>query len=166
MRRLPYLSSLCYCAGVLAACAGSDAERAADTGATQVATQVAAPAGTATLSLSDVAGRWNVRAVPETGRDTTPSTYVLTATADTTGWTIAHPDRPRPIPTRVLASAGDSIVTEAGPFESVRREGVQVTTRTVWRRQGDRLVGASVARYQTTGADSVLRIRAEATRAP
>jgi hypothetical protein len=67
---------------------------------------------------------------------------------------------------RVVSVNGDSIVTEAGPFESVRRKGVQVTTRTALRKVGDRLVGATRARYASTGADTVLILRTEATRAP
>ena len=74
-------------------------------------------------------------------------------------------DRP-PIPMRVIAVAGDSIVTETGPYESVRRKGVQVRTYGVVRRQGDRLVGSTVARYSASGPDSVLRFRMEATRVP
>lgn len=125
-----------------------------------------AAAGGGTISLADVAGKWNMRAVPEGGGDTTPTTLVLTATADTTGWSIAFPNRSQPVPLRVVAVAGDSIVTETGPYESARRKGVQVRTRGVMRREGDRLVGSTVSRYQTTGADSVLRLRTEATRAP
>jgi hypothetical protein len=118
----------------------------------------------APISLADVAGRWNVVATPTSG-DTTPTMYVLTATADTTGWTIGFPNRD-PIPTRVASVAGDSIVLTAGPFESVRRRGVQVTTHSILRREGDRLVGTTHATYATTGADNALTLRTEGTRAP
>jgi hypothetical protein len=57
-------------------------------------------------------------------------------------------------------------MTEAGPYESVLRQGVQVTLRGVLRHQGDRLVGTTVAHFSGSGADSVLRVRTEATRAP
>jgi hypothetical protein len=160
MSCLRRLRSFCCAAAVLTACSKPDTE-AADTAA------VAPPAAPAPapLSLAQVAGRWNGRAVPETGTDTTPTTFVLTTTADTTGWSIAVPNR-QPIPTRVVAVGGDSIVTETGPYESSRRRGVRVTTRVVWRMEGDRLIGSAVARYVTTGPDSVLRLRYEATRAP
>ena len=105
------------------------------------------------------------RQQPLAGRDTAATTYVMAAAADTAGWTITFPNR-RPIRMRVLAVAGDSVVTEAGPFESARRRGVRVTTRNVSRLQGDRLVGTTVARYVTTGPDSVLTLRNEGTRAP
>ncbi|MEJ7813361.1 MAG: hypothetical protein WKG32_23335 [Gemmatimonadaceae bacterium] len=160
-RRLPALWSLPCCAIIFAACSKPDTE-AADT--TTAAAPAAVPASPAPLSLSQVAGRWNVRNIPETG-DTTPTPFVLNATADTTGWTFTFPGR-QPIPMRVAAVAGDSIVTVAGPFESARRKGVRVRTRAVMRLEGDRLVGITVARYVTTGPDSVLRLRMEATRAP
>jgi hypothetical protein len=116
----------------------------------------------AAASLADAAGTWNVRSVPEAG-DTTPTTYVLTATADS-AWKIAFPSG-LVVPAHAMA-AGDSIVAQAGPFASQRRKGVQVTTETVLRRVGDRLVGTTVAHYKTAGADSVLRLRVEGTRAP
>jgi len=114
-----------------------------------------------TISVADVAGTWDMRSVPETG-DTTATVYQVEATAD--GWTLMLPDRD-PIEGEVWTS-GDSIVLDAGPFESVRRDGVMVTTHTVYRLEGDRLVGTTVARYATTEADSVLRLSTEGTRAP
>ena len=160
MRRSRSLGFTC-CALLLAACGGGDAE-VADTMLAD-STAMPAPAGV-TLALADVAGRWNMRAVPESG-DTTPTMYVLMATADSSGWSITFPDR-EPVPTRVVAVGGDSLVLETGPYESARRAGVQTTTTTTLRMVGDSLVGPSVARYQTTGADSVLRLRSSGTRAP
>jgi hypothetical protein len=161
MRRFAFL---CCTAIAVVGCAKSDDSTTADTAAGAVAaTTTPAPA---TISLADVAGKWNVRSVPESGTDTTPTTYVLTATADTTGWTLAFPGRPTPVPARVVAVAGDSIVLSVGPFASVRRRGVQVTTETVARLRDGKLVGNSVAHYRTTGPDSVLRLRTEGTKAP
>jgi hypothetical protein len=115
-----------------------------------------------TISLADVAGTWEMRSVPETGSDTTATVYQLVASAD--GWTLMLPDRD-PIEAEVTTS-GDSIVMVAGPFESVRRDGVMVTTHSVYRLEGNRLVGTVVARYETTEADSVLRLASEGTRTP
>jgi hypothetical protein len=164
-RRIPCLLALAALAGC------SSSERRADDTAAAVAVPesaagsvVATPAAAAPISLAAVAGRWQVRAVPETG-DTTATTYVLTATSDTTGWMMAFPDRP-PVPLRVVAVAGDSVVIEAGPYQSVRRKGVQVTTNGVMRMDGDRLVGSTVAHYRTSGPDSVLKLRTEGTRRP
>lgn len=119
-------------------------------------------AAAATISLADVAGTWDMRSVPETGADTTATVYQIQATAD--GWTLYLPDRD-PIEAAVTTS-GDSIIVDAGPFESVRRAGLMVSTRGVFRLEGDRLVGTTVAHYQTTEADSVLSLHVEGTRAP
>jgi hypothetical protein len=151
-----FFVSLC-CAAVVAGCSKPDAPPAADT------TAVAAPAP-APISLAEVAGKWTVRTMAENS-DSVLVTSEMTATADTSGWVTIVPGRP-PLPTRVVEVAGDSITTEFGPFESVLRPGVQVTTRTVMRLRDGKLVGSLVARYVTTGADSVTRLRLEATRAP
>jgi hypothetical protein len=149
------------CIALLVACARTEEQPATDTagGATDVA---AAPA----ISLADVAGRWDVTSTPESGTDTSATRYVLTATPEMTGWTISFPNRAQPVPIRIISVEGDSIVTEAGPFESVRRKGVQVSTRNVFRKQGDRLTGTTRARYQSTGADTVLMLRTQGMRAP
>lgn len=126
-------------------------KQAADTGA-----------GAATISLADIAGTWDMRAVPETGADTTATAYQVQATAD--GLTLFLPDRD-PIEAAVTTS-GDSIIVDAGPFESVRRAGVMVRTHSAFRLEGDRLVGTTVAHYVTSDADSVLRLHVEGTRAP
>ena len=68
------------------------------------------------------------------------------------------------MPVRVTVS-GDSIMTATGPYESVLRKGVQVTTDGVLRKQDGKLVGISTAHYRTAGADSVVRLRIEMTRA-
>jgi hypothetical protein len=71
-----------------------------------------------------------------------------------------------PVPVRVVASGGDSVVTATGPYEALRRPGVRVSTRAVYRLRGERLIGRTVARYQSAGADSVLVLHVEGTRAP
>jgi hypothetical protein len=118
---------------------------------------------TAAVNLADVAGTWNIRSVPETG-DTTAVNSTLTATADTTGWTLTLQGRP-PIPVRVRVE-GDSIITVAGPYESILRAGTQVTTTSVYRLQNGMLDGRTMARYATTGADSVLNLRSMGHKAP
>ena len=120
-------------------------------------------AAPAAVALADVAGKWDMRVMPETG-DSTLVSYQLVAGADASGWTLNLPNRP-PVPARVTA-AGDSIVLEAGPFESVLRKGVQVTTQTVTRLQDGKLIGRTTAHYATSSADSVVQLRLEGTRAP
>jgi hypothetical protein len=123
-----------------------------------------APAAPAPVALADFAGKWNVRTMAESG-DSTLVTYELVASGDTSGWSLNFPKR-KPVPMRVLAVAGDSVVTEAGPFESVLRKGIKVTTNTVLRLQDGKLVGTTIAHYATSGADSVRNLRMEGTRAP
>jgi hypothetical protein len=148
--------ALC-CAAVLGGCTKTEKQPAADTAA--VVAEAPAPAA---ISLADVAGKWRVRGMSETG-DSTLVTFELNATADPSGWTFTFPNR-KPIPVRVT-TAGDSIMTESGPYESVLRKGVQVTTRGMLRLEGDKLVGTTVARYAGSSRDS-LRVRTEATRTP
>lgn len=115
------------------------------------------------ISLADVAGTWVMDAESETGQ-AVPQ-YEMVVTTDPSGWEMRFPDR-EPIPVRVVEVAGDSIVTDAGPYASVLRPGVQVTTHGVYRLEGDRLIGTVVARYQTTEADSVTIVYGEGTRKP
>jgi hypothetical protein len=138
---------LCSCSPALLACA-SPADRPADTAA------VASAAAKTPLALADVAGRWKVRANNYRGDSLT--VYELNATRDTSGWTITFPNRP-PLPLQIIAVAGDSIVTETGPYPSVLRTSVGVRSlRAVNRLEGDQIVGSFTARYQTTEPDSVL----------
>jgi hypothetical protein len=168
--------ALFCCAALLGGCTGQEQSPAMDTTATSPA--AASPAGAATADsapdattdsasirlLAVLAGRWNMRAIPTTG-DSTLVRYVLAATSSRSGWTVTFPDR-EPIPVRVIALAGDSLVTEMGPYSSALRKDVMVTTRTVSRLRNDSLVGTFMAGYSTTGPDSLLRGRIEGTRAP
>jgi hypothetical protein len=90
----------------------------------------------------------------------------MVATGDTSGRVFNFPKR-KPVPLRVIVVDGDSIVTEAGPFQSVLRKGAKVTvSHSVYRLQDGKLVGATTAHYATSGPDSVAHLRFEATRAP
>jgi hypothetical protein len=155
--------ALCCCAIVLAGCSKPKEQPAMDTAADTTAAAPVAPAP-APIKLADVAGKWSVRVMPENG-DTTLTKYEMVATGDSSGWSINAPKR-KPIPVRIVAVDGDSIVTEAGPFESLIRKGVKVTSRSVNRLQDGKLVGTITARYATTGPDSVAHLRSEGTRAP
>ncbi|NOT07600.1 MAG: hypothetical protein HOP28_05255 [Gemmatimonadales bacterium] len=148
MSRLALVTALAFCA----ACGGG--EKPAEAPAP-------APPAPAPINLADVSGEWTVRAMAE-GTDSTLVTYTLTATADTTGWTITLPNRP-PMPMQIAAS-GDSVVGTVAPYESVLRKGVTVSTHSVLRLLDGKLVGTTVARYSTTGADSVANLRTEGVR--
>ena len=150
------------CTALLAACSTRDKPASTDSAAGTVDSAAMAPAPKA-FALSDVAGKWNVTSKPESGTDTSATTYVLNATADTTGWTITFPGR-SPMPVHVQAS-GDSVITVAGPYDSVRRKGLKVTTNGAFRLKGEKLVGRTTAHFKTTKADSVLTLMNEGTKA-
>ena len=149
---------------LLAACAKKD-ESAATTdtmAASTTAPTNEAPAAPA-LSLDSVAGKWNFTSTPTSGANRTATKYVLTATNNTSGWTLNFPGR-QPVPARVTVY-GDSVGVDAGPYESVRRKGVQVTTNGFMRLQNGKLVGTTTAHYAVKTADSVLVLTTEGTRA-
>ena len=132
---------------------------AATTGDT--AAPAATTAETTPISLSQLAGNWKVRTTDAQGG--TPIETHIRATADSSDWTMVGPDN-KPVPVRVVAVGGDSIVTEAGPFASYIVKGAKVSTRTVYRLQGDKLVGTTEARYKIGGRDSVALRATEGTR--
>ena len=125
-------------------------------------TPPAATAETTTLSLSDIAGTWKLHSIDEGGGN--PVDTELHATADKSGWTLIGPDR-KTYPVRVLAVEGDSVVTESGPRPSFVRKGAQVTTRTVYRLQGDKLVGRIESQFKIGSRDSVGQRTSEGMRA-
>jgi hypothetical protein len=157
----------CSATLLFAACAKSDQgakDSAAGAAAAPAAAATPAPTPPPALSLADVAGKWQVRAVPESGTDTTATTYVLTATADTTGWVITFPSGLK-VPVHVTAS-GDSVIERTGTFASQRRKGVKVMTEGSFRLQNGKLVGTTIGHYAKAGPDSVLRLRTEGTKMP
>ena len=154
--------AICCSAAILAGCAKKDEAPVDTSSAMAPSTTPATTTAPAAVNLADVAGKWNMRAVPTTG-DTTATTYVLVATATPTGWTMTFPGR-KAMAIKVTTDA-DSITVDAGPFSSVRRKAVQVTTHTVSRLQGGNLVGSTVAHYSVKTADSVLTLTTTGTRA-
>lgn len=140
--------------GLLAACGGRPPEQAPETPAD---TAAFGPA----ISLADIEGTWNMRYTPVSG-DTAVTTSQVTVTPE--GWTLLLPDRD-PIQAEVTA-AGDSLIVVEGPYESIRRPGTTVTMNSVYRLDGDRLVGVVAARYEMEGAANLLVMLSEGTRAP
>lgn len=150
-------------AAVLAGCTKAEDRTVGDASTRDtVGAAAETPAASAAISLADVAGKWKIRSTDEAGGNVVEAE--LLATAGTSGWTLTGPNR-KPIPVRVIAVAGDSIVTEAGPYESFLRKGVQVSTRAVSRLQDGKLVGTIEARFAMGGRDSVAIRRSEGTRA-
>ena len=157
--------AICSCIVALAGCAKGEQQPAQDSTAAQAAAAMPAPPpAPPAISLADVAGTWNMQTMAAES-DSVLVSYQMTATADTTGWVFHFPKRP-PVPIRVLSVAGDSVVTEAGPYQSVLRSGAKVTTHSVMRLKDGKLVATTVAHYAVAGADSVRNLRAQGTRAP
>jgi hypothetical protein len=154
MRRLALLSGV----AVFVACTKSETP-ATDTAAAVAPEPAAAPAP-APLSLASVAGKYKVTGKNEAG-DSTLLTYDLDA-SDTTKWTIKFTDRPEPVTQRIVSVSGDSIVLEAGPYKSALKKNLMVTTHTVYHMQDGKLMGRTIARYNTKGPDSVRIVISEA----
>ncbi|CAN5158204.1 hypothetical protein BH23GEM2_BH23GEM2_12860 [soil metagenome] len=118
------------------------------------------------VTLADFAGTWEGPVRPQ-GSDSVVANVELLATSSNDGWSFtvvnaANPVQASTTPARVVAFEGDSVILEAGPFASILREGEQVTTRSVYRLQGDRMVGMVEATYPATG--ETVTLNSEATR--
>jgi glucose/arabinose dehydrogenase len=150
MNGIRRLGLVAVAASVVAACGGAS---------DQTKQQAADTATTAAAPVPSFNGTWDMRSVPESG-DTAPT--VFQAKVENDVWTLLLPNRP-PIPATSMVQ-GDSVIVDAGPYESVRRAGVQVTVHSVYRLSGDQLNGYSIAHYKNAGADSVLRLTSTGTR--
>jgi hypothetical protein len=158
MRRL----ALCCSIAALVGCQKPKEQPAADTTAMSApAPEPAAPAAPAPISLADVAGKWTMKTMAQDA-DSVLVTYQLVA--DSAGMTFNFPKR-KPVKAKASAS-GDSIVVDAGPYESVLRKGMQVTTHSVLRLKDGKLEGTTLAHYKTTKPDSVRTLRVEGTKNP
>lgn len=135
---------------LLAACKPADnANNAADTTAARVAT------------AEDFNGTWQMTGRNEAGDSIIATRLVVAGDSFTTTFADG-----RSITGRVVSRGGDSIITEAGPYQSALRRGVQVRTHNIMRRDGDRLVGVTHATYAYSSGDSTVTIRQSGTRVP
>jgi hypothetical protein len=145
----------------LAACAKKE-EPAKDTAAAMATpAPTPPPAPAKTISLADVAGKWNFETRGD-APDTVVTKAVLVATADTSGWVMELPSGKK-VATRVNVS-GDSIMLRSDSYASMRRKGKQVWTEAVYRLENGKLVGTMVGHYANSGADSVLKLHSEGTK--
>lgn len=151
------LASLAVLALIACGKSKDDAAAVADSIAAAAAAAMPAP-----ITLADVAGKWNVKTMAM-GSDSALLNFEINAGADASGWSFTFPGKD-PVPVRVVEVAGDSITTEAGPYESALRKGVQVSTHSVMRLMDGKLVGATTARYNVMTADSVVMLHTEGTR--
>lgn len=141
------------------ACTKKDETPAVDTTA---AAPAPAPAPAA-ITAADLTGSWDVSVKNEAG-DSTLTTYVLTAPADTSKWTMQFKGRSDAIPTHITAMAGDSVTLHTGPYSSALRKDVQVWTDAVYRIVDGKMVGKAVAHYSVKTADSVRTLNVEGTK--
>jgi hypothetical protein len=163
MYRTSRLALACSTTLLLAACAKKEPVKDT-TAAMAPAAATPAPAPAPALALTDVAGKWSFRAVPTTGKDTSATLWELNATADTATWTMTFKSGLK-VPVHAHVS-GDSLHLAAGPFPSQRRKSVKVNTETALKLEGGKLVGQTIAHYANAGADSVLVLHSEGTKAP
>ena len=140
------LSALLCCSILLFGC--KKADTAADTSAVVDTAVPAAAVEPTPISLDQVAGKWNVRVTSAETGDSTLTSYVLDAKADTAGWSFQFPTG-APIAMHIMSMAGDSLVTEAGPFDSRLQKGVKVHSIVTWRLRDGKLAGAVVSHYAT-----------------
>ena len=133
---------------LVAACAKAD-KPATDA----AATAVAAPAA---ISLQDVAGTWAMKTFRE-GSDSVLLTFQMTATNSESGWSFTFAGR-SPSRCASLPWQGDSLHDRGWSLSERPPEGHQVTTRSVMRLSGGKLVGSTVATY---ASGEELRLRTE-----
>jgi len=94
-------------------------------------------------------------------KDSVIATVLITVSDDAKTWIMKFTDRP-PIPVRVVATGGDSVVTDAGPYPSTKRPGQSVTLlHSVSHFKGDHMTGTFQAYYS---GGLVVEGKTEATR--
>ncbi len=91
-------------------------------------------------------------------KDSVVTPWVLVS-VDGKSWTLHFPNRD-PVPVRVLASGGDSIVMEFGPYSSIMRPGQMVTVRSVGHVKGNEMTGTFESHF---AAGDVVRGKQTAT---
>lgn len=101
-----------------------------------------------TVNLADLAGTWKVRSMVGP-KDSVVATSVVVSTAGRDGWVLRLEGR-APIPLRVIAVGGDSVVTEGGPYPSILRKGLTVTVlRNISHYKAGTLTGTFEAHYSS-----------------
>jgi glucose/arabinose dehydrogenase len=119
------------------------------------------PAPAKSISLAELAGKWNFETRGE-GADSMVTKAVVIATADTSGWVMELPSGKK-VANHVSVS-GDIIMVRSEPYASMRRKGKQVWSEGVYRLENGKLVGTMIGHYANSGADSVLRFRSVGTK--
>ena len=110
-----------------------------------VAALVALSATAGAQASPGFSGRWNGRAMVG-ANDSVIIVFALTVAADGKSATMGFFNQD-PVPARILAMGGDSMVTEAGPYQSVLRPQEATTLRSVAHFKGDKMWGTFEAVY-------------------
>jgi predicted lipoprotein len=124
----------------LAACART--ETPADTTAAAAAPPPPPPA----ITAADLAGTWELKTMPM-DKDSVVATSELTATGTMDGWTMKMAGNPQPVPVKVVAIAGDSVVLETGQYNSMLRKGQKVSIHSISHLQSGQLTGVVHAKW-------------------
>ena len=156
MRRVTMPLAMAFVGVLMVGCGEQDQPAMEDT---EPAMEEAPAETMEATTFADFAGTWDAYAYMESG-DTVPHTLIATSSAD--GWMIDLPERD-PMAMDVTL-VGDSVVSEIGPYESVLREGVMVTVRSVTHLEGDELVGTMTATYQDDEGETVVNGTVRGTR--
>jgi hypothetical protein len=122
----------------------------------------AAPMEETDTPPAGVAGTWHVEVTNEAG-DSVLTTYRLGATDSWSGWTMTF-DNGQVVDLRVSQAERNGIAVEAGPYPSVLRPGVQVSTRSTMYLDGASFHGTGTARYQLADGETELPLRFTGTR--
>lgn len=116
---------------------------------------------TTAAAQTGVAGSWDGKSMIGP-KDSVVVTFTMWVAADGKSATMKYPGRD-PIPMRILAIGGDSVVTEAGPYPSILRAGQTVTSlRSVEHYKGNAMWGTFEAHYEN---GDVVKGKSQATRA-
>jgi len=122
--------------------------------ADSAATATPAPAAPA-LTTADLAGTWEATGMPM-NKDTVVVKFTMTNTADSSHIVFASGEK---VNAAAGTVSGDSIITPAITFKSQIRKGLTVTSNSVWRKNGDQLVGITHSKY-SNGDTASFRITA------
>jgi hypothetical protein len=160
---MPYRPPLVICALATLACSKAD-RTTFDTTVTVSATSLnpsASATAAANVSLAQMIGTWHGKSMPE-HKDTVLGTWTLQAPADSSKWTVTMSNG-QTIPLHVVAIAGDSVVSQLGPYKNAANDGQVETIRSVTRIRADKIVGIAETRL-ASNPDSVVRVRLEGTK--
>ena len=112
------------------------------------------------LTLTDFAGTWDAEVTLEGVEE--PVQTQLEGSTDGSEWTMILEGRD-PIPLSATV-AGDSLITESDPYESILRPGTTTRVRTANVLQGENMSGTVRVAYDTDEGQEIVRGTIEATR--